>query len=212
MSVNAYVKFLVWEESSLFEELQLDAPHVFFKKMPDVKLPSGMYKQFLCEVVGVSDHNPVCEKSIKHQFLRNTGGVVLKILGFPTNDVSVSWMFYHNCSQEMIIVGPVIGGKIRSFRDLLVQRKNIDNLEKLKVILDEYVVGDHLQMFLLHQEYSSRFMTLQKEDMEKINRLIESDVVSLDFAGPHYSELLENLEAMFSKQLEKSVTGWNFKR
>ena len=132
-------------DTELYNNL-LNAYPTYLPSMPKVHLPSGTYGQFLCRVTSVSDTIRTSMADIKENYFNKNGGLKLSFIGIHDIDnVRISWREYHTCMRSMILVGPVLGGKLRSFVKILREFRTIESLNLAKPYLQMYVDGDLLQ-------------------------------------------------------------------
>ena len=209
LQLGSDVKVLVRDNSFFFKDLLLGL-HDTVLERPLIHLPSGDYHQFFCSVSSVSDHNPIYSESIKYQFKRNTGSVTLKFCGVKIHDFGLPWLYYFFCRMEVIVVGPAIGGKIRSFGSIIEKLKTVEEVDAVKNLLKKYIDGDMLQVSFLVQDCSLKYISLQKQEIVRLEKVIESDLFRMDFSGPKFSVLVDELEIIFRKHLVNSIVDWNY--
>ena len=145
-------------------------------------------------------------------FNKNTGCIHLHVLGFKTDDLSISWQLYHFCERDTIVTGPEIDGKIRSFDSLIINSTPVfvEKVDVLKGLLLTYVDGHNLQVAMLIQQFSSKIIFLQKSEINRLTDMFNSETYQLDFAGPHYKDIVDEIDILFNNRLEQCVTGLNY--
>ena len=112
--------------------------------------------------------------------------------------------------MEVIVVGPAIGGKIRSFGSIIEKLKTVEEVDAVKNLLKKYIDGDMLQVSFLVQDCSLKYISLQKQEIIRLEKVIESDLFRMDFSGPKFSVLVDELEIIFRKHLVNSIVDWNY--